>query len=56
MSFNEKNSKYTSFNNYFRRKGVVSVFKTLASSKDVLFSERMRKMDELLRDAKVFLK
>lgn len=53
MPSNEKNSKYTSSNNYFRRKGVSPVFKTLVSSEE-MFPERMKKIDEILRKAKMF--
>lgn len=53
MPSNEKNSKYSSSNNYFRRKGVVQVFKTL-SSDEMMFPEKMKKMEEILRKAKMF--
>lgn len=54
MSFNEKNSKYSSTNNYFRRKGLKPVFKTLVSSGNLLFSEKIKKLDEVLREARMF--
>jgi hypothetical protein len=56
MSFNEKNSKYSSSNNYFKRKGVAPIFKTLVSSDGTLFPDKMKKMEEILRKAKMFPK
>jgi hypothetical protein len=53
MSSNEKNSKSTSSNNYFRKKGVLPVFKTLISSEE-MFSDRMKKLDDMLRKARMF--
>lgn len=53
MLSNEKNSKNSSSNNYFRRKGVVSVFKTIVRS-ETLFPEKMKKMEDILGKAKVF--